>query len=83
MLEKVMIVKQRESTGTIKYYYLGVIANQMLQRHVLPVIGVITGVYSDSITIRKRRGREEIVNTNNKHQQSIKEGKIIKESFEK
>jgi hypothetical protein len=60
MLEKAMIVKQRESNGTIEYYYLGLIANQMLQRHVVPVIGVIPGVYRDSITIRKRRGREEI-----------------------
>jgi hypothetical protein len=59
-LENEMIVKQYKSNGTIDYYYLGLIANQMLQRHVLPVIGVIAGVYRDSITIRKRRGREEI-----------------------
>jgi hypothetical protein len=61
ILENEMIVKQCDSNGTIDYYYLGLIANQMLQRHVMPVIGIITGVYSESITIRKRKGREEIV----------------------
>jgi hypothetical protein len=39
MLENEMIVKQCNSNVTIDYYYLGLIANQMLQRHVMPVIG--------------------------------------------
>jgi hypothetical protein len=60
MVENEMIVKQGNSNGTIQYYYLGNIANQMLQRHVMPVVGSITSVYSESITIRKRKGREEI-----------------------
>jgi hypothetical protein len=60
MAENEMIVKQGDSNGTIQYYYLGNIANQMLQRHVMPVVGSITGVYSESITIRTRKGRKEI-----------------------
>jgi hypothetical protein len=64
MLENEMIVKQCDSNGTHDYYYLGLIANQMLQRHVLPVIGVIPSVYRDSITIRNMRGQDEIAKKN-------------------
>lgn len=64
MLENEMIVKQCDSNGTHDYYYLGLIANQMLQRHVLPVIGVIPAVYRDSITIRNMRGQDEIAKKN-------------------
>jgi len=60
MVENDMIVEQVESNGTIQYYYLGVIANQILQRDVMPVIGNISTIYNESITIRKMKGQKEI-----------------------
>jgi hypothetical protein len=59
MVDNDMIVKKMDSKNTWRFY-LGDIANRLLQRHEMPVIGKRTGIYSQSIEMRTRNGVDRI-----------------------